>query len=108
MKSVCPGCHKHCKEGEVRCKYGCRYFEKLNSQKAARCPYSAKSCKHKWEAYVTQNGAAWKLFTFSRQAKKALRDQAVTEAELFSVLNNDEKQILSGLLDRLAAKLTEK
>ena len=108
MKSpmVCPGCHKHCKFGEARCKYGCRYFAKLGEQKTDPCP--TKGCKHKWEAYVAQGGVAWRLFSFCRRAKKALRNKKVAENQLFAPLTDGEQQLLCDLLDRLNAGLDEK
>ena len=94
---VCPGCHKHCQEGKTRCKYGCRYFAKLHAQESDPC----KNCKHKWEAFVTQGSTAWKLLSFSRRAKKALRNKTMTETGLLAALNDTEKQLLSALLDKL-------
>lgn len=106
---VCPGCHKHCKEGAPRCKYGRRYFAKLNQQGASPCPCSKKNCKHKtkWESFVEPEGLVWKLLSTSRSIKKALRSKQCTEAHLLSGLTENEQQMLFTLLDRLSSSLQE-
>lgn len=98
IENRCPGCSRHCMEGNVRCKYGRSYFEK---QKAAS-QNETKNRKYKWERYVEADGTVWKLLKLSAELKKALKDGSVTEKQMADRLTEEERRTMEEFLDRMS------
>ena len=99
----CPGCSRHCPAYAVRCKYGQKYFEKHPPESPAPC-----SKKHKWEKHVTSGGLVWQLIAGSRNVKKALCREQITEETLLRQLTPEEQEALSRLLTRLSEPISSR
>ena len=103
---VCPGCSRHCAASNVHCKYGQRYFEKMQKTEAAEtlCAQEKDTKKHrrKWEKRVKEGGLTWKLLWVGSQSKQALRRKKLTEHELMATLNETEQAQLDALLGKIS------
>jgi len=105
-KDVCPGCGRHCTRDHIRCRRGREYFAEKHEAGAKRTPEEKDlRKKRKWEKYVTEGGLAWKLIFVSRTARKALCREKITEEQLASVLDEQEKAALVRILDKLGERL---
>jgi hypothetical protein len=93
----CPGCGKHCPYGKAGCKYGEKYFAKLNSAPAK----AEKTDKSKWETLVTEGTWLYSLLSVSRSVRKALVKDKVNEYTLVNALTNDEAAQLVQILNKL-------
>ena len=106
---VCPGCSRHCPMGQLRCKYGQKYFEKRQKQQAVQADCTQKADEDrrrcKWEKHVKEGGLAWKLLWAGRVGKKTLRRKKKTEAQVLSALTEPEKEQLGVLLDKIIETL---
>lgn len=104
QKAVCPGCSRHCSMDNVRCKYGQKYFEKTCAQQAAASAgeKDKRGRRRKWEKHVEAGGTGWKLLWTAGCFKRALRSGKLTEAQMISGLNDEERAQLGLLLDRIA------
>lgn len=91
--------------GSVRCKYGRKYFEKMEKAEAVSGQKSEDGPSYKWEKLVMQGGLAWKLLWVSSRGKKALRKGKITERELLAPLDEDEQERLKELLEKLSDTL---
>jgi len=103
---VCPGCSKRCTRDNPRCKRGRAYFEQMRDgepKAAAVRKGSGKKCR--WEKYVAEGGAVWQLICVGKRAKKALRREEISESQLMSALNDQEREQLSLLLKKVDERL---
>ena len=103
----CPGCSRHCPADHARCKYGQRYFKKMQQTGSNGSPSASESKQHlrKWEKHVQQGGVLWKLLWSSRRIKKALRQKTIAECQLLSALNSEEQVQLGILLEKMTKPL---
>ncbi|MBQ4089491.1 MAG: hypothetical protein IJC56_06395 [Clostridia bacterium] len=97
----CPGCGKHCPMANVKCKYGQRYFAK----QAEQAGKNVEEKKYKWEKLVERGGLAWSLLAAGKKMKKRLKKKELTEAQLMMRLTEEERDQLSGLLNKLGTAL---
>lgn len=104
---TCPGCSRHCPLDHVRCKYGLRYIEKLQSKQEAADNSARDRRRHKWEKHVCRGSALWHLLVCAGRAKRALRKKRITEAQALSALSPNEQDQLIALLGRIAAAIDE-
>ena len=93
----CPGCGKHCPYGKAGCKYGDKYFAKLDPAPAK----AEKTDKSKWETHVTEGTWLYSLLSVSRSVRKALVKEKVSEYTLVNALTNDEAAQLLLILNKL-------
>lgn len=89
----CPGCSKHCKASNPKCKYGRKYFEAH--------PTALSPKLKKWEKRVTPQGPLWQLITTARLVKKSLKD--TPEEDILRRLTPQEQDALVALLAKLNA-----
>ena len=85
---ICPGCKRHCTACCPRCKYGKKYF-------ADKHP---KEDTPKWAQNLCPEGPAFQMLNISKQAKKALRKEKITENALFEGLAPQDLQVFRDLL----------
>lgn len=104
-QSVCPGCSRHCRESDVRCKFGHKHFERIQKKQAEEKPCEKKKesekRRRKWEKHVQQGGLIWKLLLLGSRSKKALRKGKLTEMELLAALDQSEQAQLDALIEKL-------
>lgn len=104
---TCPGCGKHCPLGSARCKYGEKYFARLQD---AGTPSAVKDKpvdkRRKWEKDVLPNGLLWKILFTGRCVRKTLHKGRATEAEILAALTETERSALAGILEKLAPDRT--
>ena len=93
---VCPGCSRHWPVDAVRCKYGRNYGEQLDRKE------ETVKGKAKWKKRVARGGVIWQLLKVSKQMKKALRHGWTTETELLTMLSEEEKAVLPGVMKKLS------
>lgn len=105
QQDVCPGCSKHCSAGNVRCKYGQKYFEKRAAEAVSEQKTKKVSKRRKWEKHVTCGGLVWKFLWLASQSKRALRQKDLTEQEWLSALDETERAQLDTLLTKISDRL---
>ena len=105
-ENVCPGCSRHCPMNDVRCKRGARYFAGIGDMKMKSSdtkgdpPGKLTSKKCKWERYVAEGNLLWQLLHISRHLKRLLRS-GIPEGRLLSVLNEEERDHLESILNKI-------
>ncbi len=107
--NTCPGCGKHCPAGAVRCKYGQKYFARLNAS-ADQSPVkktSPVSKPRKWEKNVCSGGLLWHFLSTGRRVKKTLRKGRATEDQILAMLTETEKSSLAAILEKIRPQCTE-
>ena len=99
---TCPGCGKHCPLGSARCKYGDKYFARLQTAESIPVPKDRAAAKRrKWERDVHPNGLLWKLLFTGRCVRKTLHKGRATEDELLAALTETERAALAGILEKI-------
>jgi len=103
---VCPGCKKHCPMNSLCCGYGKKYFKKNPPETIG----PEETEKRKWEKGLTRGSIIWKFVGTGRRIRKALRDGEIREAQLEAALNDEEKQQLGVIIEKLAniSKINDK
>ena len=103
---MCPGCSRHCTRDNPRCKRGRAYFAQMrDGVPKAAAVRKGSGKKRRWEKHVAEGGTAWQLICVGRRAKKALRREEISEAQLMSALNDQEREQLSLLLKKVDERL---
>ena len=107
-KMRCPGCSRHCRQGNERCKYGEKYFKKEEKKQKAECTVKTKRTKvRKWENHVQRGGLLWQFLWVGSLSKRALRKKRIDEARLISALDEQEQKQLHQLLKKLVDHLMD-
>ena len=105
-KTRCPGCSRHCHQGNVRCKYGLKHFEKEEKKRKAECIVDTKHTKlRKWEKHVQRGGLLWQFLWVGSLSKRALRKKQLDEVKLLAALDEQEQEQLHQLLKKLVDHL---
>ena len=102
-QGVCPGCSRHCRMDDVRCKYGRKYFEKKRKGHAKADDEDVGENKklRKWEKHVQRGGLIWRFLWVASLSKRALRKKQIAEERLLTALTEAEQEQLHRLLKKL-------